>query len=65
LNEYNQIQYPPLVRVSGERFDPSGAYVMENGREMVMWISRGIPASFLEDVFGVSTLAEVDIQQVI
>jgi protein transport protein SEC24 len=54
-----------LVRVSGDRLDLSGAYIMENGQQMILWISRGIPSSFLEDVFGVSTLAEVDIQQVI
>lgn len=64
INEYNQIQYPPLVRVSGERLDPSGAYILENGQQMVLWISRGIPVSFLEDVFDVSNLGEVDIQQV-
>lgn len=64
INEYNQIQYPPLVRVSGERMDHSGAYILENGQQMVLWISRGIPVSFLEDVFGVSSVEEVDIQQV-
>ena len=64
MNAYNRIEYPPFVRVSCERLDANGAYIVENGQQMIMWLSRGIPSSFLEDIFGVSNLSEVDIQQV-
>jgi protein transport protein SEC24 len=51
---------PPLVRVSYARLDSAGAYLLENGQSMYLWIGRDISPQFLNDVFGVSTLDQID-----
>ncbi|KAF9902740.1 COPII coat Sec23p-Sfb3p heterodimer component [Linnemannia zychae] len=51
---------PPLVRVSYARLNPAGAYMLENGQRLFLWLGREIHEQFLQDVFGVQTLDEVD-----
>ncbi|KAF8923461.1 COPII coat Sec23p-Sfb3p heterodimer component, partial [Dissophora ornata] len=51
---------PPLVRASYARLNPSGAYLLENGQKMFLWLGREISVQFLMDVFGVQTLDEVN-----
>lgn len=51
---------PQLVRVSYARLNPAGAYMLENGQRLFLWLGREIHQQFLEDVFGVQTLDEVD-----
>lgn len=51
---------PHLVRVSYARLNPTGAYMLENGQRLFLWLGREVPQQFLQDVFGVQTLDEVD-----
>ncbi|KAG0317714.1 COPII coat Sec23p-Sfb3p heterodimer component [Dissophora globulifera] len=51
---------PPLVRVSYARLNPAGAYLLENGQIMFLWLGREIPSQFLVDVFGVPSLEDVN-----
>lgn len=51
---------PPLVRVSYARLDQAGAYLLENGQSLYLWLGRDISPQFLNSVFGVSTVSEVD-----
>ena len=51
---------PQLVRVSYARLNPAGAYMLENGQRLFLWLGREIHQQFLQDVFGVQTLDEVD-----
>ncbi len=51
---------PPLVRVSYARLNPAGAYLLENGQKLFLWLGREIPSQFLQDVFGVQTIESVD-----
>ncbi|KAF9142343.1 COPII coat Sec23p-Sfb3p heterodimer component [Mortierella sp. GBA39] len=55
-----RVLFPPLVRVSVARLNPAGAYLLENGQCMFLWLGRDIPSNYLMDVFGVSTVDEVD-----
>jgi protein transport protein SEC24 len=55
---------PPRIRLSGERLDPQGAYLLENGEQMMLWLGRGVLPEFLEKVFGVTDLNAVDINMV-
>ncbi|KAF8928335.1 hypothetical protein EDD21DRAFT_383268 [Dissophora ornata] len=55
-----RVLLPPLVRVSYARLNPAGAYLLENGQAMYLWLGRDVPSQFLMDVFGVATLDEVD-----
>jgi protein transport protein SEC24 len=55
-----RVLFPPLIRVSVARLNPAGAYLLENGQCMFLWLGRDIPSNYLMDVFGVSSLDEVD-----
>lgn len=59
-----RVLLPPLVRDSYARLLPTGAYMLENGQKMFLWLGREIHSQFLLDVFGVSTLEEVSPEQV-
>ncbi|KAJ3149333.1 COPII coat Sec23p-Sfb3p heterodimer component [Geranomyces michiganensis] len=60
IDERGLVKLPPCIRVSKERLNPAGAYVLENGQQMIIWLGRGIPSGFLRDVFGVDTLEQID-----
>ncbi|KAG0253224.1 COPII coat Sec23p-Sfb3p heterodimer component [Mortierella polycephala] len=60
LDIHGRVMLPPLVRVSYLRLHPSGAYLLENGQKLFFWLGREIPAQFLQDVFGVGSLEEID-----
>ncbi|KAL7753856.1 COPII coat Sec23p-Sfb3p heterodimer component [Sorochytrium milnesiophthora] len=53
---------PPAVRISYERLDPSGVYLLENGLQMTIWIGRGVSGDYLESLFGASSQDAVDIR---
>ena len=59
-DQTGRVLLPPLVRVSYARLNPAGAYILENGQSLYLWLGREIPSEFLMDVFGVATLDEVD-----
>ncbi|KAL0073653.1 Sec23/Sec24 trunk domain-containing protein [Phycomyces blakesleeanus] len=54
------VKLPPMVRCSYERLDSHGAYILDTGSDLFIWLGKNIPSSFLEDVFGVSHLEQVD-----
>ncbi|KAI8911354.1 Sec23/Sec24 trunk domain-containing protein [Powellomyces hirtus] len=60
IDQKGLVKLPPSIRVSAERLNPAGAYVLENGQQMIIWLGRGIPGTFLEEVFGVDSLEAVD-----
>jgi protein transport protein SEC24 len=53
---------PTPVRLSYERLDPHGCYIIENGCTMILWIGRSVTSEFLQDLLGVSTLEDVDVR---
>ncbi|KAL1921511.1 uncharacterized protein VTP21DRAFT_11227 [Calcarisporiella thermophila] len=58
--ETGHFKTPPLVRVSYERLNPAGAYLLENGHQMFIWIGRQIESQFLRDVFQVEHIESLD-----
>ncbi|KAF9996349.1 COPII coat Sec23p-Sfb3p heterodimer component [Modicella reniformis] len=54
-----KVTLPSLVRASYARLAPDGAYLLENGQKMFLWLGREISEQFLQNVFGVSTLEEI------
>ncbi len=40
-----------------------GAYLLENGQQMILWLGRSVPGSFISDVLGVADVTQVDITQ--
>ncbi|KAI8801010.1 Sec23/Sec24 trunk domain-containing protein [Cladochytrium replicatum] len=54
------VKLPPAVRVSYERLDQSGAYVVDNGQQMFLWLGRQCNVDFLKMVFGVEGVEQID-----
>ncbi|KAF9300853.1 COPII coat Sec23p-Sfb3p heterodimer component [Mortierella antarctica] len=59
-DQTGRVLLPQLVRVSYARLNPAGAYILENGQNLYLWLGREVPSEFLMEVFGVATLDEVD-----
>ena len=49
----NKMEFPGVLPLSVEYIDQRGCYLLDNGREMVIWIGSMIDASFMSSVFGV------------
>ena len=52
----NAITFPPLPHVtwlSAEKLEQDQMYLLEDGRELFVWVGRTAPAEALRDVFGV------------
>ncbi|KAI8853216.1 hypothetical protein BC829DRAFT_383115, partial [Chytridium lagenaria] len=59
-DERGVLRLPPQIRVSYERLDPSGLYLVENGQTMYLWVGRNFPPARLQAVFGVDKLESLD-----
>jgi protein transport protein SEC24 len=55
-----RIKCPPLLRPSYLRMEPHGAYLVENGEYCLLWIGSSVSGKLLEDLYGVSSLDELD-----
>ncbi|KAI9493869.1 hypothetical protein BDB00DRAFT_821063 [Zychaea mexicana] len=60
-NLKGEVKLPPMIRASYERLDSKGAYLLDTGYDLYFWVGSRIPAEFLEQVFGVSRLDQIDI----
>ncbi|KAK9729542.1 COPII coat Sec23p-Sfb3p heterodimer component [Basidiobolus ranarum] len=59
-NEHDIICMPPMIRDSYARLDLTGAYLVDNSLTLMLWVGNQISQEFLEQVFGVSTLQEIN-----
>nr|XP_023685568.1 protein transport protein Sec24D-like [Paramormyrops kingsleyae] len=50
---------PPAVRCSEERLSDSGAFLLEDGRRMFLWLGQSCPPEFIQGVFNVPSFAHV------
>ncbi|ORZ38983.1 hypothetical protein BCR44DRAFT_124149 [Catenaria anguillulae PL171] len=54
---------PPVhTRVSYERLEPHGLYLVENGQVAMMWVGRQVAQDTLQGVFGVDAIEQVDLR---
>ena len=51
---------PPLVNLSVDNLSSDGAFLLEDGLVMMLWLGRDVPSQFLEDLFGISSLDGVN-----
>lgn len=57
----NNDKSPPRVRCSLQRLKSHGAYLVENGQMMFLWIGQNCNASWLTQALGVASFHSVDI----
>jgi len=53
-----EVAVPGSVSLSCEKLEAQGAYLVENGESMVVWVGRECPQSFIEQVFGIPGIPE-------
>lgn len=56
----SRIKTPPLMRPSYLRMEAHGAYLVENGDMCIIWIGAQANPKLLEDLYGASSLDELD-----
>ncbi|KAJ3068826.1 COPII coat Sec23p-Sfb3p heterodimer component [Podochytrium sp. JEL0797] len=62
LDSNGTIRLPACVRVSFERLDPEGMYLLENGVQMFLWVGRQCSPELVSQVFGVQRVEEIDVK---
>ncbi|CAF0921718.1 unnamed protein product [Didymodactylos carnosus] len=63
LHDTEDDTIPPMIRCSYDRFSETGAYVLENGLVMYIWLGSRINPTFIQCVFGVQTAAQVEAEK--
>lgn len=53
-DEHNRLPMPPCLHLSGEMLSRDGAYLVNNGQELILYVARGVSNAFCEDLFAVS-----------
>lgn len=54
---------PPFIRCSVERLDQRGVYLLDNGLVMFLWMGPGVDLQWINQVFGVKSLAEINTEK--
>ncbi|KAJ3328411.1 COPII coat Sec23p-Sfb3p heterodimer component [Blyttiomyces sp. JEL0837] len=60
-NARGRIQFPASIRVSIERLEADGIYLLENGFQVFCWVGRKASSENLAQLFGVENVEAVDI----
>ena len=60
--ETMQLVLPPTVRASFARIEEGGAYIVDNGQVLLIWLHAAVSPNLLEDLFGpgVASLQHLD-----
>ena len=53
-----------ILRVSYERLESTGLYLVENGHYMLLWIGTNVPQQMLKNLFDTTFLESIDVTQV-
>ncbi|KAG8199011.1 hypothetical protein JTE90_001808 [Oedothorax gibbosus] len=59
----DSVEIPTAIRCSIERLKENGVYLIENGLSMFMWVGMNAESKWIQEVFGVNTVAGINIEQ--
>ncbi|KAI9286884.1 Sec23/Sec24 trunk domain-containing protein [Umbelopsis sp. AD052] len=51
----NGVVLPPRLNLSGEKLEPHGCYLLENGQNIYIWVGRGVVPQLCLDLFDVKS----------
>ncbi|KAB0790460.1 hypothetical protein PPYR_15149 [Photinus pyralis] len=57
-------EIPARIRCTMEKMIDQGVYLLENGIHMMMWIGLGVNSDFCQQVFGVPSCVQIDVDKV-
>lgn len=63
INGSDVIQIPMQIRCTIEKMTDQGVYILENGIYMFLWIGLGANQDFIQQVFGVPSAVQINIEQ--
>lgn len=55
-----RIVLPPTLELTCEKVDRRGVFLLDNGMYFLLWVGGLVEPQFLQDVFGLQSLAQVD-----
>lgn len=58
--EVDSDEIPDPIRCTGEKILDDGAYILENGIYMFLWLGLGLSPEFTQNVFGVQSPQQID-----
>ena len=53
-DEYDRVILPPRTVLAGDRIDARGAYLVDDGRRLLLWLGKMLEPAFVADLFGPS-----------
>jgi len=54
---------PPQIRCTVDKLRDDGVYLLENGLHMLLYVGLAVNPAWIQDVFGVQTAAQIDIDR--
>lgn len=63
LHESEDLTLPTPIRASAEFFHNDQAYVIDNGLVVFLWLGLNVPQQWIQEVFGVASIALVDTEK--
>ncbi|EPB87319.1 hypothetical protein HMPREF1544_05844 [Mucor circinelloides 1006PhL] len=57
---HGQRKLPKMIRTSYDRLDSKGCYLVDTGSDLYLWLGKSLSTEFIENLFNVKTLEEVD-----
>ncbi|GAB0097932.1 SEC24C [Sergentomyia squamirostris] len=61
--EANGTEVPDAIRCTVEKMMENGAYILENGVYMFLWLGMNLSSEFTQGVFGVPSTAQIDAER--
>uniref|UniRef100_A0A7G3B8S8 Putative vesicle coat complex copii subunit sec24/subunit sfb2 n=1 Tax=Lutzomyia longipalpis TaxID=7200 RepID=A0A7G3B8S8_LUTLO len=59
----NGTDIPDSIRCTAEKIMEDGAYILENGVYMFLWLGMGLSPEFTQGVFGVASVQQIDAER--
>ncbi|KAI8997900.1 hypothetical protein BDB01DRAFT_772851 [Pilobolus umbonatus] len=59
-DERGDIQLPPMVRTSYERLDSQGAYLLDTGSDLYLWLGNNLSPECIHALFNTDSLEGID-----
>ncbi|XP_023937057.2 protein transport protein Sec24A [Bicyclus anynana] len=50
---------PPRLQLTAERINMTGAYLLDDGESMIMYVCHGVSPAFLSETFGVASFSQL------
>lgn len=58
--DINSTEIPGPIRTTCEKMSDDGAYLLENGIHMFIWLGLALPTEFIQSVFGFPNIQQID-----